>query len=120
MVYFLRYYDVNKKKIVPLQLKINNFSFGNLYMFTSDTTLVPIFSDGNKFFRKYREIWNKIIELIGINIPPKDFVETTLNDDEDEFIMLDVEKNTKTIEINIDMILYLFLHLFLIMYFKYH
>ena len=29
MEYFIRYNDVNKKKIVPLQIKINNFSFGN-------------------------------------------------------------------------------------------
>ena len=28
--YFVRYNDVNKKKILPLQLKINNFSFGEL------------------------------------------------------------------------------------------
>ena len=82
MVYFVRHNDVNKKKIVRLQLKTNNFSFGNLYMFTRDTTLVPIFSDENAFFRSCREIWNKIIELIGINSlppPPRDFVETTLN-----------------------------------------
>ena len=26
--YFVRYNDANKNKIVPLQLKINNFSFG--------------------------------------------------------------------------------------------
>ena len=30
MEYFVRYNDVNKKKIVPLQSKINNFSFGKL------------------------------------------------------------------------------------------
>ena len=44
---------------------------------------------------KYREIWNKINELIGIN-DPIDFVETT-SDDWNEFIMLDVEKNTSTV-----------------------
>ena len=55
MVYFVRHNDVNKKKIVRLQLKTNNFSFGNLYMFTRDTTLVPIFSDENAFFRSCRE-----------------------------------------------------------------
>ena len=43
------------------------------------------------FFRKCREILNKINELIGIN-DPLDFVETTLDDDADEFIMLEVEK----------------------------
>ena len=56
MVYFVRHNDLNKKKIVWLQLKTNNFSFGNLYMFTRDTTLVPIFSDENAFFRSCREI----------------------------------------------------------------
>ena len=29
MEYFIRYNDVNKKKIVPLQIKINSFSFDN-------------------------------------------------------------------------------------------
>ena len=31
--YFVRYNDVNKNKIVPLQLKINNYSFGELDIF---------------------------------------------------------------------------------------
>ena len=30
MEYFVRYNDVNKNKIVPLQLEMNNFSFGSL------------------------------------------------------------------------------------------
>ena len=90
-------------------------------MFARDTTLVPIFSDDNAFFRKCREIWNKIIELIGTNNPaPRDFVETTLNDDEGECIVLDVEKIQALLEINMEMILYLFLYLFLIMYFEHH
>ena len=92
--YFIRYYDVNKKKIVPLQLKINNFFLGELYMFTSDITLIPIYSDDNELFRKCIEICDKINELIGIN-DPNDFVET--DDDKDEFIMLEVEKNTSAI-----------------------
>ena len=92
--YFIRYYDVNKKKIVPLQLKINNFFLGELYMFTSDITLMPIYSDDNELFRKCIEICDKINELIGIN-DPNDFVET--DDDKDEFIMLEVEKNTSAI-----------------------
>ena len=50
MVYFVRHNDVNKKKVVRLQLKTNNFSFGNLYMFTRDTTLVPIFSNEKCIF----------------------------------------------------------------------
>ena len=34
--FFVRYNDVNKKKIVPLQLKINNFSFDKLDIFADD------------------------------------------------------------------------------------
>ena len=94
--YIIRYNDVNKKKIVPLQLKIKNFYFGELRMFTSGIILTPISSDDKELFRKCREIWNKINELIGIN-DPKDFVETTLDDDADEFIMLEVEKNTSAV-----------------------
>ena len=94
--YIIRYNDVNKKKIVPLQLKIKNFSFGDLHMFTNNITLVPIYSNDKELFRKCREIWNKITELIGID-DPTDFVETTLDDNEDEFIMLEVEKNTSAV-----------------------
>ena len=96
--YVIRYNDVNKKKVVPLQLKIKNFYFGELRMFTSGITLMPIHSNDKELFRKCREIWNKINDLIGIN-DPRDFVEATFDDGEDEFIML---------EINIEIILYLF------------
>ena len=89
--YIIRYNDVNKKKTVPLQSKISNFYFGELHMFTNKVTLMPIHSDDKEFFRKCREIWNKITELIGINDIP-DFVETTLDDD--EFIIVDVHKTT--------------------------
>ena len=65
-------------------------------MFTSNITLAPIHSDDKELFRKCREIWNKITELIGID-DPTDFVETTLDDNEDEFIMLEVEKNTSAV-----------------------
>ena len=85
--YIIRYNDVNKKKNVPLQLKIKNFSLGELHMFTSNITLVPIDSDDKEFFKKCREIWNKITELTGID-DPTDFVQTTLDNDEGEFIML--------------------------------
>ena len=93
--YIIRYNDANKKKIVPLQLKINNFYFGELHMFTNNITVMPIHSDDKELFRKCREILNKITELIGIN-NSEDFVETTL-DNGDEFIMLEVEKNTSTV-----------------------
>ena len=53
---------------------------------------MSIYNDDKEFFRKCREIWNKIPELIGIN-NAKDFVDSTL-DDGDEFIMADVHENT--------------------------
>ena len=96
--YIIRYNDVNKKKTVPLQSKINNFYFGELHMFTNNITLMPIHSDDKEFFRKCREIWNKITELIGIN-NAQDFVETTLNDG-DKFLMVDVHKNTSFVRVN--------------------
>ena len=89
----IRYYDVNKMAIVPLQLKIKKFYSGlhNGVMF--------IHYDDKEFFRKCGEIWNKIIELIGIN-NPEDFVETTLDDDAEEFIKAVVYKNTSFVEGN--------------------
>ena len=47
--YIVRYNNVNKNKIVPLQLKIKNFSIGGLHMFTSNITLVSIDSDDQVF-----------------------------------------------------------------------
>ena len=94
--YIVRFNDVNNMKIVPLQLKINNFYFGELHMSMSNNTVVSIPSDDKELFRKYREVQNKIIELTSINNAP-DFIETTLYDDEDEFIMVDVEKNTSCV-----------------------
>ena len=89
--YIIRYNDVNKMEIVLLQLKIKNFYFGELHMFTNNITLMPLHSDDKELFRKCIEIWNKITELIGINDIP-DFVETTLDDDDDEFILVDYTK----------------------------
>ena len=40
--------------IAPLQLKIKNFSFGELHMFTSNITQVSIHSDDKELFRKCR------------------------------------------------------------------
>ena len=102
MEYFVRYNDVKKKKIVLLQVKMNNFSFSKLYMFPENTTLMKIYSDDEEFFKKCNEIWNKIIELIGKDGPPftRDFVGTTLDGNEDEYILLDVEKNTSAIRDN--------------------
>ena len=47
---------------------------------------MPIHSDDKELFRKCREIWNKITDLIGIN-NPDNFVETTLGNG-DEFITM--------------------------------
>ena len=67
-------------------------------MFRSNNTVVPIYSDDKELSRKCRETWNKITKLIGMNNAP-DFVETTL-DDGDEFIMVNVEKNTISVRDN--------------------
>ena len=87
-------------------------------MFLDNTTMMPIHSDDKEILRKCIEIWDKINELIGIN-NLTDFVGIT-SDDEDEFIMLEVELIQALLEINIETILHLFLHLFLIIYFKHH
>ena len=98
--YFSRYNDVNKNKIVPLQIKTNDYSFGELKFFADDTPEVDIGKNDKKVFIKCREIWNKVIELIGIN-NPIDFVAYSFDkngdDAEDEFIILNIEKNRSTI-----------------------
>ena len=116
--YIIRYNDVNKKKIVPLQLKINNFYLGELHMLPNDITIILIHSDDKELFKKCREIWNKINELIGIN-DLANFVVTNL-DGRDDFIILKLEKKQPLLEINIEMILYLFYILFLMIIFKHH
>ena len=83
--------------IVPLQLKINN-SYNEINTLANNNRVMFIYNDDKEFFRKCREIWNKITELIGIN-NAQDFVETTL-DDGDEFIMVDVHKNTSFVRGN--------------------
>ena len=76
--------------IAPLQLKIKNF-YNELNTFENNNRVMFIYNDDKEFFRKCREIWNKIIELIGIN-NPIDFVDA--DDDADEFITADVYENT--------------------------
>ena len=75
--------------IVSLQLKIKNF-YNELNTFANNNKAMFNYNDDKEFYRKCREIWNKIIELIGIN-NLIDFVNT---DDVDEFITGDVHKNT--------------------------
>ena len=94
--YIIRYNNASKKKIVPLQLKIKNVYFGELHMYMSNIKEMPIHSDDKELFRKCREIWDKITELIGIN-NPRNFVETSLDDD-DEFVMVYIEKNTSAVK----------------------
>ena len=88
--YIIRYNDVNKMIIAPLQLKIKNF-YNELNTFANNNRVMLIYNSDKDFFRKCIEIWNKIIELIGTN-NPIDFVEA---DDHDKlFITADVHKNT--------------------------
>ena len=92
--YSIRYYDVNKMMIVPLQLKINNF-YNELNTFANNNRVMLIYNHDKEFFIECREIWNKIIELTGIN-NLIDFVEAD-DDDDKLFIMADVHENTKTL-----------------------
>ena len=79
--YVIRYDDVNKMTIESLQLKIKNF-YNELYRFADNNRVIFIYNDDKEFFRKCREIWNKITELIGTN-DPRDFVETDSDYDGD-------------------------------------
>ena len=53
--YFIRYYDVNKMKFVPLQLKTKNF-YNELNTFANNNRVMFIYNDDKEFFRKCREI----------------------------------------------------------------
>ena len=92
--YFVRYNDINKKKIAPLQLKTDNFYLCELHMSTSGITLVPIESDDEECFIKCREIQDQIDEQMDTH-NPNGFVE--IDDYADQFIMLVIEKGTSTI-----------------------
>ena len=83
MIFFVRYNDVNRNKIVPLELKINNFSFGELDIFADDTAEVVFESNDEEFFIKCRAIWNRIIELIDID-SPYNFVEYYFDENGDD------------------------------------
>ena len=87
--YIIRYNDANKMMIVPLQLKVKNF-YNELNTLKNNNKVMFIYNDDKELLRKCREIWKKIIELIGRN-NPIDFVNA---DDDDEFIAADVYKNT--------------------------
>ena len=115
--YVIRYIDVNKLVIAPLQIKIKNF-LGNLHKLKNNITLVPIESDNKELFKKLRQIWKRIIKIIGIN-NAKDFVKNTI-DGTDEFIIIDVHKKTSFVKgINSDTFVIVCI-LLLIMILKHH
>ena len=99
--YVIRYIDLNKSIIPPLQLKIKNF-LGNIPKLKNNITLVSIQTDDKKLFKKLREIWNKIIKIIGIN-NANNFVKNTIDDNADEFIMVDLHENTSFVKVVIVM-----------------
>ena len=55
-------------------------------------------TDDKELFRKCREVWNKIIELIGIN--NAEYVVKTTEDNGDEYIEAHVNKNTSFVKGN--------------------
>ena len=85
----IRHNGVNKMIIVPLQLKINN-SYNEINAFNKNKVML-IYNDDKEFFRKCIEIWDKIIELIGIN---NHIYFLKADEDDKLFIMTDVHKNT--------------------------
>ena len=89
--YIIRYDDVNKMIIAPLQLKINNF-YNKLNTSANNNRVMLIYNDYTNYFIKRIDIWNNIIELIGIN-NPIDFVVADY-DAYEVFIMADVSENT--------------------------
>ena len=99
--YFLSYNDVNKMTIVPLKLKMKIALLQlKIHKLKNNITLMSIKSDNKELFKKIREIWNKIIELIGVN-NSKDFVKNTVDDNADELlIIVDVPKNASIAEGN--------------------
>ena len=98
----IRYHDVNKMIIAPLQLKIKN-SYKELNTFANNNRVMLIYNDDKEFFRKCIEIWNKIIKLIGIN-NPIDFVEADYDADE-LVIMADLHENTSFVIEDMDIIM---------------
>ena len=58
--YFIRYYDVNKMKLVSLQLKINN-SYNEIYTLANNNIVMFIYNDDKEFFRKCIEMWVRLL-----------------------------------------------------------
>ena len=75
--------------ILPLQLKMNNL-YNEINTLENNNRVMFIYNNDKEFFRKCIKIWDKIIELIGIN----DHIHFLKVDDDDElFIMADLQKN---------------------------
>ena len=106
--YVIRYNDVNKMNVVPLQFKINNCN-DIIHEIKYSNTLILIKSNDKELFRKIREIWNKIIELIGTN-NANDFVRNT--EYGDKYITTNVHENTNFLESNYRDELVIVLHFF--------
>ena len=94
--YFIRYKHSNKMDIMPLQLNIKNF-YCEIKKHNSSDKIIYIENCDEGFFQKMNEIWNEIVELIGINYAP-DFVKYTLDDK--KYIMADVLENTNFVKSN--------------------
>ena len=92
--YVIRYNDVYKRNVVPLQLKIKNCN-DIIHKLKDNNTLILIKSNDKELFSKIREIWNYIMELIGIN-NANDFVTNTRYGD--EYITTNVHENTSFVE----------------------
>ena len=86
--YIIRYNDVNRMMIVPLQLKINN-SYNEINTLAINNRVMFIYNNDKEFFRKCIEIWDKIIELMSIN---NHIYFLKAADDDKLFIMADVYK----------------------------
>ena len=75
--------------VVPLQLKINN-SYNEINVLKKINKIMFIYNDDKEFFRECIEIWDKIIELIGIN---NHIYFLKADEDNELFVMANVHKN---------------------------
>ena len=89
--YFIRYYDVNKMMIVPLQLKINDF-YNEINTLENNTRVLFIYDNDKDVFRKCIEVWNKITESIVIN----NTIYFLKADDDDKLFIMEDENGNNT------------------------
>ena len=83
-------------KVVPLQLKIKN-PCDIPHELKTNNILISIDSNDKELFRKIRKIWNKVIELTGIN-NAHDFVRSVRYGG--KYITSNVHENTSFVEGN--------------------